>query len=221
MKRLQLVLLSWVLFLLPSLLLHAVQEELREPDVLYFDQTLPDKVLLTLEKSVRVYLDKDFQVLAAALPSGAKLQIVGIGSDGNYLVSTQYRGTRIEGWVKLSDLPPLDPKILEAARQAQARNDAVQKAIKERRVIQGMSLAEVGKAMGKPDRTAFRQDAQARIDTWTYITYDLVPQNTYVTDALGRTSLQTVYVKSPTGELTIDFTNGSVVSVEQHKREVR
>lgn len=218
MKPLPLALLLSFVAAIP---LWSVQDELREADVLYFDQNLPDKVLVTLEKPARVYLDKDFQVLAADLPAGTKLQIAGIGADGNYLISTKHRGTRIEGWVPLAQLPPLDPKVIDAARLAEARRAAVQKAIKEKRVIQGMTLEDVGKALGKPDRTSFRQDAQSRVDTWTYITYDLLPQSTYVTDALGRTTLQTIYVKSPTGELTIDFNGGAVVSVEQHKREVR
>lgn len=212
-------LLALTAWALAVVLLHAVPKELRDSDVLYFDQNLPEKIILTLDKEASVYLDKDFQTLAAALPSGTKVQILGLVNDGNFLVSTQYRGTRIEGWALASALPPVDPKLIDAAKKSQAWRDAVAAAIKDKRVLQGMTVNEVKQAMGKPDRTSSRQDAQVRFDTWTYITYELVPQSTYVTDALGRVTLQTIYVKKPVGELTVEFNGGLVTGLEEHRRQ--
>lgn len=212
------LLLAWIALAVPLL---AAPQELRDPDVLYFDQNLPEKIVFTLEKNANVYLDKDFQTLAAALPPGTKVQISGLTNDGNYLVTTKYRGTRIEGWAMASELPAVDPKLIDAAKKSQEWHDSVQKAIKEKRVVQGMTLDEVKQSMGKPDRTSFRQDAQVRFDTWSYITYELVPQNTYVTDSLGRVTLQTIYVKKPVGELTIEFNGGVVTGLEEHRRRER
>lgn len=209
-------LLAWAVFIFP---LHAAMEESREPDVLYFDQNLPEKIIVTLEKSANVYLDKDLQTLAATLPPGTKVQILGLVNDGNYFVTTKYRGTRIEGWAFSGDFPPLDPKLIETAKKSQLWRESVQRAIKEKRVVQGMTFDDVKKSLGKPDRTSSRQDAQTKFDTWMYITYELVPQNSYVTDAWGRVTIQTIYVKKPIGELTVEFNSGIVTGIEEHRRQ--
>lgn len=207
---------AWAVFILPLI---AAMEESREPDVLYFDQNLPEKIVVTLEKNANVYLDKDLQTLAAALPPGTKVQILGLVNDGNYFVSTKYRGTRIEGWAFAGDFPPIDSKLIETAKKSQAWRESVQRAIKEKRVVQGMTFDDVKKSLGKPDRTSSRQDAQTKFDTWTFITYELVPQNSYVTDAWGRVTIQTIYVKKPIGELTVEFNNGIVTGIEEHRRQ--
>ncbi len=211
--RLSLLFLVWSLAISQ---LTATPLELRDKDVFYFDQYISDKIALTLERAANVYMGKDFQSVAASLPAGTTVQIIGIGNDGNYLVGVPYRGTNLEGWMLPGDLPPIDPKVMQSARQAQTQRNAIGKAIAEKRVILGMTLEDVKKSLGKPAKASFRQDTQGRIDTWVYITYELIPQTSQVIDAFGRTVFQTVYVKKPIGELYVEFSAGSVTGVEEH-----
>ena len=55
--------------------------------------------------------------------------------------------------------------------------------------------------------------------TWVYTTYREDPQYQYALDGYGRAVLQTYYVKIPIGQLIVAFSNGAVVSVEQHKTD--
>ena len=55
--------------------------------------------------------------------------------------------------------------------------------------------------------------------TWIYTTYREDPQYEYSIDAFGHPVMQTYYVKVPIGQMVIQFVNGAVYSVEQHKTD--
>ena len=196
-----------------------IAPELREQGVLYFEGNVPEKITGTLQNSATVYLHRDFGTALAALYGGQNVEIVGMSREG-YLIKTNYRNNTLLGWIRPADLPPgIDPAIFASAQKSQARHDAVTAAIASKTVIQGMTPDEVKQSVGRPDQMASHTDANGSVQSWTYITYREDPQSTYVQNAWGQPVLQTIYVKVPIGQLQVDFANGMVTAISQHKSD--
>jgi hypothetical protein len=196
-----------------------IAPELREPGVLYFEDNLPEKVTATLQASATVYLHRDFQTALAALYAGQSVEILGMSPEG-YLLKTNYRNNTLMGWIRPGDLPPgIDPKLFAEAQKNQAHRDAVAVAIANKNVIQGMTPDEVKQAVGRPEQTASHTDANGSVQSWTYTTYREDPQYTYALNNFGQPVLQTYYVKVPIGQLEVDFANGAVTAITEHKTD--
>jgi hypothetical protein len=192
---------------------------LREDGVLYFEGNLPDKLTATIHTTTTLYLHRDFQMPLAALYNGQKVEIIGMAPEG-FLLSANVRNNTTTGWIKPADLPSgIDPQIFVTARKNQERRDAVAVAIANKNVIPGMTPDEVKAAVGKPNGVASKADPHGEALTWVYTTYREDPQYEYSLDAYGRPVLQTYYVKVPIGQMIIEFVNGVVYSVEQHKND--
>jgi hypothetical protein len=196
-----------------------IAPELREPGVLYFDGNLPDKITGSLHTNATVYIHRDFQTALAVLYPGQNVEIIGMCPDG-YLLKTTYRNNTLMGWIRPVDLPSgIDPALFTEAQKSQARRDAVAVAIANKTVIQGMTPDEVKQSVGRPEQTSSHTDVNGTVQTWTYITYREEPQNSYVINAFGQPVIQTLYVKIPIGQLTVDFANGGVTAITQHKSD--
>ena len=196
-----------------------IAPELREQDVLYLDGNLPAKVTATLHTATTVYLHRDFQMALAALYTGQKIEVIGMSPEG-YLLKATYRNNTITGWIRPDDLPSaIDPAIFVEAKKNQAHRDAVAVAIANKSVIQGMTPDEVKQSVGRPEQTTSRVDPSGSALTWVYTTYREDPQFEYSLDAYGRPALVPYYVKIPIGQLIVDFANGAVISVTEHKTD--
>jgi hypothetical protein len=196
-----------------------IAPELQEQGVLYFDGNLPNKVTATLHTATTVYLHRDFQTALAALYPGQKIELIGMSPEG-YLLKANYRNNAMTGWIRPEDLPSgIDPAIFAQAGKNQARRDAVAVAIANKSVIQGMTPDEVKQSVGRPEQVASRVDPNGSALTWIYTTYREDPQYSYALNVFGRPVLQTYYVKTPIGQLIVDFANGAVISVEEHKTD--
>jgi len=194
-----------------------IPPELREQGVLYFEGNLPDKLTTTLNTSTTVYMHRDFQMALAYLGQGQEVELIGMSSEG-YLLKTNYRNNTVVGWIRPEDLPSgIDPTLFKTAKKNQERRDAVAVAIANKSVIQGMTPDEVKQSVGRPDQISSHTDIHGSVLTWTFTTYREEPQYDYTINALGRPVLQTYYVKIPIGQLVVNFENGAVTSVSQHK----
>jgi hypothetical protein len=196
-----------------------IAPELREQGVLYFDGNLSNKVIATLHAATTVYLRRDFQTTLAALPSGQKVELIGMSPEG-YLLKTNDRDHTITGWIRPEDLPSgLDPALFAQAKKNQEHRNTVEMAIINKSVIPGMTPDEVERAVGRPERVSSRGDPGGSAPTWIYTTYRMDPQYEYKFDALGRAVQDTYYVKIPIGQLIVAFAKGAVISVEQRKTD--
>ena len=196
-----------------------IAPELREQGVLYFEGNLPDSVTATLHTTTTVYTQRDFQTALAALYNGQKIELIGMSPEG-YLLKATYRNNTITGWIHVEDLPTgIDPGIFAEAKKNQAHHDAVAVAISNKSVIQGMTPDEVKQSVGRPEQITSHTDASGSSLTWVYTTYREEPQYTYALDPFGRPVLQTYYVKIPIGQIIVDFADGLVTAVTQHKTD--
>ncbi len=220
MKRPHLLALTALFLALGAASLRAdLDPALREQGVLYFDGNLPDKVIATIQKTTTLYLHRDYQMPLAALYEGQKVEIIGMAPEG-YLLTADVRNNTTTGWIKPDALPPgIDPAIFVTAQKNQARRDAVAVAIANKNVIQGMTPDEVKQAVGAPTGISSKSDPHGEALTWIYTTYREDPQYEYNIDAYGHPILQTYYVKVPIGQMIIQFVNGTVYSIEQHKND--
>ena len=95
----------------------------------------------------------------------------------------------------------------------------------------GMTIDEVGRSLGKPQKVTNRADQEGTTQIWEFIKYDLVPQTTYA-PGYGQTIFNpphrppvviqsggyypsTIYVKVPVGRLKVSFKDGIVDSLDQ------
>jgi hypothetical protein len=213
---------SCVLLLLALSIVRApaqLDPALREDGVLYFDGNLPNKITTTLNIGTTVYLRRDFNMALATLYPGQKIELIGMSPEG-YLLKANYRNNTMTGWIKPGDLPSgIDPTLFAQAQKNQAHHDAVAVAITNKNVIRGMTPDEVKQAVGVPETVSSRVDPSGSALTWTYTTYREDPQYQYSLDAYGRPVLNTYYVKVPIGQLVVTFSNGSVISIDQHKTD--
>ena len=192
---------------------------LREQGVLYFEGNLPSKVIATIHATTTLYLHRDFRTPLAALYDGQSIEVIGMAPEG-YLLTTNLRNNTVTGWIRPNDLPSgIDPALFATAQKNQARRDAVAVAIANKNVITGMTPDEVKQAVGAPNGTASKSDPHGEALTWIYTTYREDPQYEYSLDPFGRPVLQTYYVKVPIGQMIVEFVNGEVYSVEQHKTD--
>lgn len=192
----------------------ALPDELKERGVLYFDENLPDPLLVPLAKAVYVHSDRSLNSPTVAFPKDMEVRIVGMAPEGFY-IEGKHRGNPFNGWVP-ADAVTVDPKLLQQAQARQQFRDAIKLAVQEKRILEGMTFDDVRAARGKPDAASFRQQDGQRIDTWRYISYERVPERQTGVDGFGQLVSRIVYVKVPVGEMTVDFQNGVVTSIEQH-----
>ena len=192
---------------------------MREDGVLYFDDNLPSRISTVVKKPTTIYLHRDFQSILAGIDPGAKLELIGMSPEG-YLVRGTYRNNTVTGWIQPTDLPPgIDPALFADAKKNQARHDKVAAAIAKKRVIRGMSPDEVRQSVGRPEQTSSHTDDTGTTLTWVYTTYAIQYQTSYAPGFYNHVQLQSYPVKVPVGQLIINFSNGAVVSIEEHKTD--
>jgi hypothetical protein len=192
---------------------------LREDGVLYFEDNLPDPIVAQVQAPTTLYLHRDFASALALIVPGQKIEIIGVSKEG-FLVKGDYRNNAVTGWITAAQLPPgVDPKLIEQAKKNQAWHDQVAAAIQAKKVIRGMSPDDVKASLGEPEQTASKVDDSGSGLTWVYTTYSIVWQTVASPGYYGRTLLQTLPTKVPTGQLIVTFTNGVVSAIEEHRTD--
>jgi len=192
----------------------AISDALKEKGVLYFDENLPQPLTVKLSKATYIHSDRSLKSPSVAFQKGKEVRIVGMAPEG-FFISGKHRGGDYTGWVG-ADVITIDPKVLQQAQAMQQKRDAIELAVKEKRVVEGMTFDHVKESQGKPDTVSFREEKGQRIDTWRYITYERVPTTQTGYTNYGQPVTRTVFVKVPVGEMTIDFRGGLVTGIEQH-----
>ncbi len=188
---------------------------LKDPDVLYLEGLKEELPAAVLKAGADVFTDRDLARHLATFPQGTPVQVIGWHKSG-WLVSAEIKGNHVEGWVG-ADRISLPPEVLQKAREIAKFKKAVEVAIRNKQVIPEMTFEEVRQTLGKPTRLSFRHDTKGKLDVWTYLRYQEVPQVSWVRDAVGNLVQATTYVRIPVGELKVEFQEGKVVAVEEVK----
>ncbi|MEM9444147.1 MAG: hypothetical protein AAGA18_02230 [Verrucomicrobiota bacterium] len=204
-----------VMFSLLSSCLLAIDKNFgRDPEAIYLeDLTGLGEVLITPRVNTGIYARRNLQIFLANLLKNQKAILLAYNKDSYYV---QIPNKNTKGWVDPDDLEPLDKELIIQIAEKYENYKKFESALAEKRVIPGMTLVQVKKMLGKPDKESFRVEASGRYDSYSYITYEKKVRYQKVRDPFSNRLITTSYVeKIPVGSLNIQFKEGEVVSLEQ------
>ena len=143
------------------------------------------------------------------------VELLAVTDGGLARVRGQAQQGGVAGWVDLRTLTPLKAEFLDSLRQNAKRKAEVDAMIAKGEVALNMTPDEVTAALGKAQKKTAKLDAGGRKETWEFVRYTRVPQETTGYDRLGRLVTSTIYIKVPAGKLTIAFEKNLVTALEQ------
>ena len=209
----------------------------REPGAIYlsdFHEKLPRFRLLA---PAPCYFEATMQRYAGTLRFPQAVQLDAISAQGMLRVRGNAKQGGVAAWIEPQYVTGLPENYLEIATRAEQRRREVEELIARKEVAIGMSLEEVTRSLGKPQKRSSRTGRDGSTETYEYVKYELIPQTlyspAYVQSITGvrpdpRARLETViirggygydastiYVKVPVGTIKVAFVNGLVETVEQ------
>ena len=183
------------------------------------------------------YFEATMKRYAGTLRFPQAVQLDAIAVNGALRVRGNAQQGGVAAWIEPQYVTGLPENYLEIALRAEQRRREVEELIKRNEVAVGMSLEEVTRSLGKPQKRSSRTGREGSTQTYEYIKYKLIPQTVYtpayVQSITGirpdpRQRLETVtvrggygydastvYVKVPVGTVTVGFVNGLVETVEE------
>lgn len=209
----------------------------REAGAIYLSDFNIPPVRLAMLREAPCYFEMDARRFAGMLryPQSVKLDAVGPG--GMLRVRGNARQGGVAAWVDQTSLQPLPEGFVESLRRAEERRKRVDELVARNEVALGMTLDEVTRSLGKPQKRSSRSSREGTTQVFEYIKYKLVPQTVF-TPAYAQSiegyrpvpgerlqtvvmrsnygyGASTIYIKVPVGTVTVSFVNGIVESVEQ------
>lgn len=187
-----------------------------DPGVVYLEDHVEKPIELLVIKEAQVFSDKEGNRPLGSLLTDQKV-ILQAMSDRAYRVSAKTSGNKVTGWVAPWAFASKDPEFVENLRKLYERQIEVAKLIGENRAAIGMTLEEVGKALGSPNKTKVRQTAKGRSGSWEFVAFEEVRHFTYVRDPVtGRTFRQFSHVTQEERDKTVvEFENDVVTAIER------
>ena len=209
----------------------------RETGAIYLSDFDIPPVKLALREAAPCYFELDAKRYAGTLRFPQAVKLDAVAPDGLLRVRGNARQGGVAAWVDPAFLEPLPPDFVENLRAAEDRRRQVDALIARSEVAIGMTLDEVARSLGKPQKRSSRTGRDGSTQVFEYISYKLIPQTVYspayVETVLGvrpdpRRRLETVvvqggygynastvYVKVPIGTITVSFVDGIVESIEE------
>jgi hypothetical protein len=207
----------------------------REPGVIYLSDFGIKPTKVKLLKPSPCYFDGALTRYAGTLRFPQALQLDAVAADGMYRVRGNAQQGGVVAWANPESFEPLPEKFLENLRKSEERRVTVEALIARNEAAIGMTLDEIGRSLGKPQKKTSRASKEGTQQVYEYIKYELVPQTAYapgynqsvVTFPGGGSnsttliqggvgySASTIYVKVPVGKLAVTFKDGLVEALEQ------
>ena len=188
----------------------------RERGAVYVEDFTDESVKLTLQQAAIAYGDAGARRPLGQMAGGQKVELIAF-TDKACRVRGRAAHDTIVGWVGLKFLKADDPQLFDRLKQAAARQADVEKFIARKEVAIGMTPDEVVRALGKPDEETTNVRQEGSSGSFSYVTYDRIPQRNLVRDRYGRLVQTVTYIKVETGRLTVEFENGTVASLQSTK----
>jgi len=187
-----------------------------DPNVVYLDEHLDKPIELRVIKEAPIFSDKDGKVRLGTVVKDQKLVLQAM-TDRAYRVSAQTTGNKVTGWVGPHAFASKDPKFVDNLKKLYERQIEVAKLIADHRAAIGMTLDEVGKALGSPTKTTVRKTEKGQSGKWEFIDYEEIPHYTYVREpSTGRVFRQLSHVtKEERGKTVVEFTDDVVTAIEE------
>jgi hypothetical protein len=203
----------------------------RVPDAMYlYDFGQPPVPLRVIHANARAFSDPALTRTVGTLRFPQTVQATAFLPAACRITGKARQG-RIAGWVALRDLEPLPDDFLQNLTEAARRRERVEALIARNEAAIGMTMDEVRRALGRPQRTSRQADRFAKREVWEYVRYRLMPQTStfqqpahttrwvphrgIVTTTHPGFHTQTQMVRVPIGKTKVTFENGVVAEIRQ------
>ncbi len=187
----------------------------REPGAIYLEETAPGmRLQLDVLEPVAIFSDIRGTRHVGLLGVPQKVEVIAVSED-MIRVRGRARQGQVIGWVKPEFLSPLPKDFIKKMHLAEKRRVEVEEVISRREVVTGMTMDEVRRSLGKPQKRGSRRSGDVQTDIWEYITYQIIPQERDGIDEFGRLTRVVVNVKVPAGTRTVVFENGIVKEITE------
>ncbi len=187
---------------------------IREGDAIYLSDFEADLPRLKVLQPAPAYFDYEGTRYVGTLRFPQTVEVQAI-SDRAYRVRGNAQQGQVLGWVGPGYLEAIPEKTLTALRESEARRQIVTALIAANEVAIGMTSEEVALSIGDPQKLATKTTSAGVQQTWDYVEYASIPQQTNVVGPNGVVRIATTYIKTPIGQLTIIFQNDVVESIDQ------
>ena len=207
---------------------------IREAGAIYLSDFGQKPLRLKVLRPAPCYFDIGMTRYAGTLRFPQTVQVEAFADNGCRIRGNAQQGG-VAAWIPYNELEPLPEGLLSNLKKSEERRRVVDALIARNEVAIGMTIEEVGRSLGKPQKITNRADQRGTRQIWEYIKYTLVPQTTY-TPSYGQTIIKypgtpkkpqtvivqgggyypnTIYVKVPVGTLTVSFRDGIVDTLDQ------
>jgi hypothetical protein len=206
----------------------------RDPGAVYFSDFGLKPLNLKVLRAAPCYFDIAMTRFAGTLRFPQTVRVEAVADHGCRIRGNAQQGG-VAAWVPYAELEPLPDGLLANLKKSEERRQVVEALIAKNEVAIGMTMDEVGRSLGRPQKKSKRADKTGSQETWEFIKYELVPQTTY-SPGYSQTIIKdpnakkrptvviqgqsgfvpsTVYVKVPVGTLTVTFKDSLVETLDQ------
>jgi hypothetical protein len=208
---------------------------IREAGAIYLSDFDQKPLRLKVLRPAPCYFDIGMTRYAGTLRFPQIVQVEAFADNGCRIRGNAQQGG-VAAWIPYDELEPLPEGLLSNLKKSEERRRVVDDLIARNEVAIGMTIEEVGRSLGKPQKITNRADERGTRQIWDYIKYTLVPQTSYY-PGYGQTIVKfpgtpkkpqtvivqggggyypnTIYVKVPVGTLKVSFKDGIVDALDQ------
>jgi hypothetical protein len=223
--------------LVATLLVAEATPIVRERGAIYLSDVNLPPMKLALRGPAPCYFELDAKRYAGTLRFPQTVELDAVAPNGLLRVRGNARQGGVAAWIEPSLAQSLPPGFMAKLQKAEERRREVDALIARNEVAIGMTLDEVTRSLGKPQKRSSRVSRDGSTQVFEYIRYKLIPQTVYspayVESITGvrpdpRARLETVvvrggygynastvYVKVPVGTINVSFADGIVESIEE------
>ncbi len=181
----------------------------RERGAIYVEDFIEETVRLDLPQPAAAFADSTGRRSLGTLLGGQKVDLIAFTEKACRVRGRAAHDT-IVGWVGLKHLKADDPGLFDRLKKAAARQAEVEKFIARKEVAIGMTEDEVIRTLGRPDEETSNVNPDGATSSFSYVTYDRIPQRSLARDRYGRLIQTITYIKVETGRITVEFAEGVV-----------
>ena len=209
----------------------------REPGVIYLSDFDLEDPRFPLTEAAPCYFNSDMKRYAGTLRFPQRVELDAVSPAGMFRVRGNARQGGVAAWIEPRYLDGVPADLVANLRAADQRRREVEELIARNEVAIGMTLDEVARSLGKPQKRSSTTNRAGSTQTFEYVRYKLIPQTVY-TPAYAESVLgirpdprrrletvvvragyglnaSTVYVKVPVGTINVGFVDGIVESIEE------
>ncbi len=212
------------LILLSSLFLLPASAQIRkerkslidsDPSIVHLLDNPNMQISLKVIANAPIYSDINGKSKLGEIRANQEVRVEAI-TDRAYKVRGKGTVNDVAGWVGPGAFAAKDPNFVANLKSYYTRQLEVNKLIAEKKVAMGMTPAEVIQALGKPEKTTLKQDAEGESGKWEFIEYaEQKNYNTIQDPVSGQIFRQLVSVTQiEKSKHVIEFSKGVVSSIE-------